>query len=85
MILLTGATGFLGMEVLALTGSARPPMEVLAERLEHVGDLEETIFIDDRLDNVQAAVLAGMDAVQFTGPDDLRADLLFRGLPLKEV
>ena len=69
-------------------GIAKPDpeiFEVLAERLEHVGDLEETIFIDDRLDNVQAAVLAGMDAVQFTGPADLRADLIFRGLPLEAI
>ena len=69
-------------------GIAKPDpeiFEVLAERLEHIGDLEEAIFIDDRLDNVQAAVLAGMDAVQFTGPVDLRADLLFRGLPLEAI
>ncbi|MBO1766255.1 HAD family phosphatase [Allobranchiibius sp. GilTou38] len=69
-------------------GIAKPDpeiFEVLAERLEHIGDLEETIFIDDRLDNVQAAVLAGMDAVQFTSPSDLRADLLFRGLPVKAI
>ncbi|NHN55005.1 HAD family phosphatase [Calidifontibacter sp. DB0510] len=57
--------------------------EVLAERLQHVAGLEDCVFIDDSLANVQGAMLAGLDAVQFTDPDTLRSELRARGLPLK--
>lgn len=69
-------------------GVAKPDPEIfqiLAERVEHLGGLDETVFIDDRLDNVQAAVHAGMDGVHYTGPADLRTDLLLRALPVHGV
>lgn len=69
-------------------GVAKPDpeiFEILAERVEHLGGLDETVFIDDRLDNVQAAVRAGMDGIQYTGPADLRTDLLLRALPVHGV
>lgn len=69
-------------------GVAKPDpeiFEILAERVEHLGGLDETVFIDDRLENVQAAVLAGMDGIHYTGPADLRTDLLLRGLPVRGV
>ncbi|MDM9623643.1 HAD family phosphatase [Rhizobium sp. S96] len=39
-----------------------------------------TIFIDDSLPNVEGAKAAGWDAVLFTGADQLRADLIARGV-----
>jgi 2-haloacid dehalogenase len=38
------------------------------------------VFVDDRQDNVDAATAAGMDAILFTGSDQLRADLATRRL-----
>lgn len=57
--------------------------EILAERTDHIGGLEDFLFIDDSIANVQSAVEAGLDAVQFTGPDDLREDLIARGYPVQ--
>lgn len=66
-------------------GVAKPDPEIfeeLADRVRHLGGLEDCIFIDDKLANVQAAIEAGMDAIAFTNPEELRADLLVRGLPV---
>ena len=41
---------------------------------------EETLFIDDRLVNVEAARALGMQAIQFSTVDQLRADLIATGL-----
>ncbi|MFP5310697.1 MAG: HAD-IA family hydrolase [Actinomycetes bacterium] len=38
------------------------------------------LFVDDRAANVEAAREAGLDAVEFTGPADLRAELCHRGV-----
>lgn len=54
--------------------------EILQEATDNLCDLDEMVFVDDSLPNVESAVLAGLDAVEFTGPDDLRADLSVRGL-----
>jgi putative hydrolase of the HAD superfamily len=40
----------------------------------------EVFFTDDREENVAGAIAAGMDAVLFTSPEQLRADLAARGL-----
>lgn len=69
-------------------GIAKPDpriFQLLAERMTHVGGLQQAVFVDDRLDNVQAATAAGMDGVRFAGADGLRADLLLRGLPVREA
>lgn len=58
--------------------------EELADRVRHFGGLDDCIFIDDSLANVHAAAQAGMDAIAFTTPEELRADLLVRGLPVQE-
>ncbi|WP_265446854.1 HAD family hydrolase [Flexivirga meconopsidis] len=68
-------------------GVAKPDpeiFEVLEERVRHVGGLDDCVFIDDSLVNVQAAAVAGLDAIAFTSPEELRADLLVRGLPVGE-
>ncbi len=41
-----------------------------------------TIFIDDRIDNIEAAKAKGLQGVHFTGANELKADLLRFGLPL---
>lgn len=40
---------------------------------------EETLFIDDRQENVDAAVALGMKGIVFTTVDQLRADLIANG------
>lgn len=67
-------------------GVAKPDpaiFNILQDRVRHLGGLDDCIFIDDNVDNVQAATLAGMDAIHFTGPAELRADLRVRGLPVR--
>lgn len=69
-------------------GVAKPDPQifaVLADRIRHLGSLDDTLFIDDSLANVQAAIEAGMDAIPFTDAVSLRADLHARGLPVREV
>jgi 2-haloacid dehalogenase len=44
---------------------------------------ESCVFIDDNAINVAAANALGMKAVQFTGPEKLRKELIELGLPLK--
>ena len=39
----------------------------------------QVFFTDDRLENVEGAIAAGLDAVLFTTPDKLREDLQERG------
>jgi putative hydrolase of the HAD superfamily len=41
---------------------------------------EETLFIDDRPINVEAALALGMKAIQFSTVDQLRSDLIAAGL-----
>ena len=52
--------------------------ETLARRLGH--RLDGVFYVDDSLDNVEAALAAGMDAVHFTDADALRGQLAARGL-----
>ena len=62
-------------------GVAKPDpaiFEVLARRLGH--ELADVFYVDDSAANVEAARAAGMDAVQFTDADTLRAELARRGL-----
>jgi len=68
-------------------GVAKPDPEIfeeLGDRVRHLGSLDDCVFIDDKLANVQAATEAGMDAIVFTTPEELRADLLVRGLPVEQ-
>ncbi len=64
-------------------GIAKPDpriFELTATRAGHSpGSL---VFIDDRVDNVEAARSCGMDGIWFTDADRLREDLSVRGFPL---
>jgi len=53
---------------------------VTAARIAHAP--AETVFFDDRQDNVDAAIEAGFDAVRFENADQVRAALAQRGLIL---
>lgn len=52
--------------------------EILCERANVLP--KDCLFIDDSEKNVAGALTFGMDAVLFTGPDQLRSDLSERGL-----
>ncbi len=62
-------------------GIAKPTPEIFAILKRRVArPLERCLFIDDSATNVEAARLAGLDAVVFTDPDQLRSELRARGL-----
>jgi len=72
-----------GTVVSSHEGVVKPDPEIfrrLFERFELVP--ETTVFIDDAERNVEAARALGMHAVRFTGPAQLRAQLVALGLPL---
>ncbi|MEL6187483.1 MAG: HAD family phosphatase [Myxococcota bacterium] len=60
---------------------AKPEMNAYVLLLERNAlEPAKTLFIDDREKNVQAARLAGMQAVTFKGPEELRRELVDREL-----
>jgi len=60
---------------------AKPDPAIYHYLLKELGTRpEETLFIDDRLVNVEAAQALGMKALEFTTVDHLRADLIAQGL-----
>lgn len=71
-------------EYVALSGRlklSKPQPEIFTHLLERIGrPAAECLFIDDSLGNVEAARRLGMQAVQFTSPEDLRAELTARSL-----
>ena len=71
-------------EYVALSGRlklSKPQPEIFTHLLERIGrPAAECLFIDDSLGNVEAARRLGLQAVQFTSPEDLRAELTARAL-----
>ena len=62
-------------------GLAKPDPAIYRYVLEKLGTQPgETLFIDDRKENVDAAVALGMKAIVFTTVEKLRADLIATGL-----
>jgi putative hydrolase of the HAD superfamily len=60
---------------------AKPDPAVYRYTLQQLGTrAQETLFIDDKLVNVEAAQALGMKTIQFSTIDRLRADLLTAGL-----
>jgi HAD superfamily hydrolase (TIGR01509 family) len=60
---------------------AKPDPAIYRHVLKELGTLsEETLFLDDRLVNVEAAQALGMVAIQFSTVDRLRDDLIAGGL-----
>ncbi|HOM18521.1 MAG TPA: HAD family phosphatase [Thermoguttaceae bacterium] len=61
-------------------GHLKPAPEIYQAAAELAGCRpEEVFFVDDYLPNVEGARAAGLDAVQYTGPADLAAELRRRG------
>jgi putative hydrolase of the HAD superfamily len=61
-------------------GLAKPDPAIYRYVLEKLGARpEETLFIDDRRENVTAAIAMGMKGIVFTTVDELRADLIGNG------
>lgn len=70
-------------------GVAKPDPAIYRHTLKQLGtDAAETLFIDDKPANVEAARALGMEALVYTGMTELRYDLLAQGyspgLPLPE-
>lgn len=67
-------------------GCAKPEERIYRLCLERLGTAPaETLFVDDRPENVEAALALGLDAIRYTGVDALRAELSARfdgALPL---
>lgn len=62
---------------------AKPDPAIYRLVAERAGmPLDRLVFIDDSADNVAAAAALGMHAIQFTGAEQLRGDLVALGLPL---
>jgi FMN phosphatase YigB (HAD superfamily) len=60
---------------------AKPDPAIYRHVLKELGTQpEETLFLDDKLVNVEAAEALGIKAIQFSTVDRLRADLIGAGL-----
>ncbi len=62
-------------------GIAKPDPAIYRHTLDELGTTsEETLFIDDKRENVEAARALGMPAIQYSSVERLRADLIAAGL-----
>ncbi len=62
-------------------GLRKPDLAIYKRALDILGRPPERIlFIDDREENVAAAVVAGMHGIRFTGAEALRAELVSLGV-----
>jgi putative hydrolase of the HAD superfamily len=62
-------------------GLVKPDPAIYRLVLERLGTApEETLFLDDKLENIEAARQLGMQGLQFTTVDQLREDLISSGL-----
>jgi putative hydrolase of the HAD superfamily len=60
---------------------AKPEPAIYRLTLDRLGtSASETLFLDDRLINVEAALSLGMRAIQFSTVENLRAELIAQGL-----
>lgn len=75
---------FDGVVVSGLEGLVKPDPRIFRVFLERYGlAAESCVFIDDNLANVVSARSVGMEALHFTTPETLRAELVALGLPLR--
>lgn len=62
-------------------GIAKPDPAIYRHTLRELGTLpEETLFIDDKLPNVEAARALGIQAIEYFSVEQLREELIARGL-----
>jgi putative hydrolase of the HAD superfamily len=60
---------------------AKPDPAIYLHTLQKLGTRpDETLFIDDKRVNIDAAIAIGMKAIEFSTVDRLRADLVAAGL-----
>jgi putative hydrolase of the HAD superfamily len=60
---------------------AKPDPAIYRHVLKELGTLpEETLFLDDKLVNIEAAQSLGIKAIQFSNVERLRIDLVAQGL-----
>jgi HAD superfamily hydrolase (TIGR01509 family) len=60
---------------------AKPDPAIYLHVLKELGTrAEETLFLDDKLVNVEAARALGIQAIQFSSVEKLREDLIAAGL-----
>lgn len=63
---------------------AKPEPAIYKYVLEKLGTrAEETLFLDDKLENIEAARALGMKGLVFTTAEQLRADLIAAGLDVE--
>jgi len=63
-------------------GAMKPARAIFDAAIERAGATATEVFVtDDRLENVEGARAAGIDAVQFVGASQLNAELSKRGVP----
>jgi putative hydrolase of the HAD superfamily len=75
---LAGVPATLSFEI----GSVKPEPEIYLDALARVGaEAGETVFVDDRPVNVEAALTLGIRAFLFTDADRLRGELEADGFP----
>jgi glucose-1-phosphatase len=61
------------------TGFRKPTKEAYLAAVRNVGvEAQRCLYVDDLMENVRGAVNAGLEAVQFTGVDALRQELMVR-------
>lgn len=74
---------FDGVVVSGIEGLVKPDTRIFRLFCERFAvAAEDCVFIDDSEINVIAARRSGMRAIHFTGPDELRTDLIAHGFPL---
>ena len=62
-------------------GFAKPDPAIYRRVLKDLGtEPEETVFIDDKRINIEAAIALGMKGILFTSASQLRAELIARGM-----
>jgi putative hydrolase of the HAD superfamily len=62
-------------------GIAKPDPEIYRHTLAQLGtEPQETLFLDDKLVNIEAARALGLRAIQFSTVEALRSDLIATGL-----
>jgi 2-haloacid dehalogenase len=72
-----------GVVVSGVEGVGKPDPRIFRLAAERYGlEPARTLFVDDNAPNVEAALALGFQGVPFTGADDLRRELLGRGVPV---
>jgi putative hydrolase of the HAD superfamily len=66
-------------------GSMKPEGQIYQFAIEKAGvPAEEIFFTDDRIENVEAAKLAGLQAVQFRSEEHLKREMIKLGISLHD-